>query len=445
MGSDIEVLGGGAVAVDTDTLRITASRFVLAREDLEEILRRLGVLQNMLFGEWAHTGEALSAASVLSTRLRETFAGATRIAADLREAAAVYELVELNAEHRAAVFAGDRVAEARISAVRDALMAEHPDAFAASIGAEFERTVMWPGDLVRQATETGMTAGSEISERGAIIGGASLGLGAIAVAATAGFTGSGRLGPDARLTGRGEPVTLTAVVPTHTRASAPTSLAAVAQRMPGSGESRVRVERYTMPGGAVQYAVYVAGTRSLALGGEEPWDNLSNGQLYLGQSSASYEATVAALDAAGARPGDVVHAFGHSQGAMITAHLALEGGYDTRTHVTFGAPVEAEVGEGTLSVGIRHTDDPVAALAGGGHIAPVGAPGSFVVEREAHPASGFDDADLPAHQMVAYAETAALVDASADPRVDGVRAVFAELEGAVSVEVTEYAAARPGG
>ncbi|MGL4256869.1 MAG: hypothetical protein ACRCSL_11085, partial [Microbacterium sp.] len=155
--------------------------------------------------------------------------------------------------------------------------------------------------------------------------------------------------------------------------------------------------------------------------------------------------TESALAAAGARPGDVVHAFGHSQGAMITAHVALEAGYDTRTLVSFGSPVEAELGPGTLSVGVRHTDDPVVALAGGGHIAPVGAPGGFVVEREFDPASGVQDVTLPAHPMSAYAQTAALVDASSDPRVDGLRAVFDDLSGAVEVDVVEYAATRGGG
>lgn len=443
MASDLEIIGGGAVAVDTVTLRETAGRFLGARSELEQIAARLGALQNMLLEGRAHAWEAASAASVLGTRLAAAVDGAVRIADALREAAAIYELVELNAEHRSAVLSGDEVAAARIGARRDALMHRYPDAIEAAVGAEFSRSILWPGDLVRQATETGVALGSEVDERGAVYLGAAAGMATIGLATATGVGGFGRLAPDARLSSRGDPVTITAVAPAAVGTRAPGSLAAVAGRMPGAGGAQVRVEAYTMADGSRQYAVYVAGTKTLGAGGREPWDNLSNGQLYAGRSSASYEATVAALEASGARPGDVVHAFGHSQGAMITAHLALEGGYDTRTHITFGSPVEAGVGAGTLSVGIRHTDDPVTALAGGGHVDPVGAPGSFVVERESDPASGAHDLRLPAHLMSAYAETAGLVDASTDPRVDAVRAAFAELDGAVSVEVTEYVAARP--
>ncbi len=128
-----------------------------------------------------------------------------------------------------------------------------------------------------------------------------------------------------------------------------------------------------MPDGSRQFALYVAGTQAPAgFGGDDPFDELSNVQLYAGVSSASYQATLEALRQAGAQPGDVLHDFGHSQGAMITAHVALEAGYDARTHVTFGSPVEADVGGGTLSVAVAHTDDPVAALQGGGHREAVG-------------------------------------------------------------------------
>jgi len=445
MSDDLELRGGGAVAVDTETLRQTAARFIEARGDLEALSHRVGSLQLMLLVERAYAWDAASAASVLGTRLAATLEGATRIAGSLREAAAVYELVELNVEHRAAVLSADREAVARIDRVRDALMARHPDALAAALGAEFDRTVNWSGDLVRQATELGFHAGEDIGFQSAVIGGAGFGLLTLGLGATAGVGGYGRLSRDARLSGRGTPVTLRPVEPLPTATAAPAGLAGVAQRVPGGADSRVRVERYTMPDGTKQFAVYVAGMQSMAAGGDEPWDNLSNGQLYSGASSASYEATEAALVAAGARPGDVVHAFGHSQGAMIAAHLALEGGYDTRTLVSFGSPVEADVPPSTLSVGIRHSDDPVAGLAGGGHIAPVGAPGSFVAEREADPVSGIHDIGVPAHRMTAYAETAALVDASTDPRVGAVRDLFAELGSARSVDVLEFAAARGGG
>ncbi|MBD8022996.1 hypothetical protein [Microbacterium gallinarum] len=443
MSDDVQFSGGGVVAVDTETLRRTAAQFVAAREELDALCHRVGSLEMMLFTARAHAWDAAGAAATLRSRLTASLVGAKEIAHALREAAAVYELVELDAQHHAAVLSADRDAVARIDRLRETLVARHPDAAAAAAEARFWWTVNAPGDLVREATEVGIVVGNEVSATGAIVGGVALGGLALGLGVVAGVGGFGRLDADARLTGRGrDPVTLTRVPPVETPTVAPTGLAGAARRMPGGGDSRVRVERYTMADGSRQYAVYVAGMQTFAAGGDDPWDNLSNAQLYAGSSSASYEATEAALAAAGAEPGDVVHAFGHSQGAMITSHLALEGDYDVRTLVSFGSPVEADVGPGTLSVAMRHTDDPVAALAGAGHDGAVGAPGSFVAEREADSPSGLGDLGVPAHRMMSYTDTAVLVDASSDPRMGQVRDVFAGLAEAESVEVLEFAAVR---
>ncbi|QIG39020.1 hypothetical protein G5T42_05540 [Microbacterium sp. 4R-513] len=197
-----------------------------------------------------------------------------------------------------------------------------------------------------------------------------------------------------------------------------------------------------MPDGTRQYAVYIRGTTGDGDEGEA-FDMTSNLQLYAGEQAASYQAAVAALREAGAQPGDVVHAFGHSQGAMVAAHLALEGGFDTQTLVTFGSPVDAQVGEGTLSVALRHRDDPIVALAGGGFDAGVGAAGSFVAERTVDPAVSPNDADpIRPHGMTAYEETAAMLDSSTDPRMGAVRDRLAELADATSVSVSEYAVER---
>lgn len=454
MSDDLEIRGGGAIAVDTGTLRTTAGRFDQAGEELDAIRSRLGSLQLMLLVEREVAGDAASTASLLSQRLDEAVAAAQRIAERLRDGAVVYELVELNARHLAAFADGDREAMVLIDHRREALLAAHPDAMEQARGLEFERAVMWPGSLVRQATEAGhdlggLFDGGEGPRRGgpladellgSVIGGVALGGVAIGGAVLTGVGGWGRLPRDARLAGRDPVVTVTAT--RHTTTTAPASLAAAAARVPSGGASQVRVEKYTMADGSRQFAVYVAGTRTLGVGGVDPWDSQSNVELYRGERSASYAATEAALRQAGAVPGDVVHAFGHSQGAMVTAHLALEGEYDTRTLVTLGSPVEADVATTTLSIGIRHTDDPVAALAGGGSMGSVGGEGSFIAERESHPDAGIDDLSLPAHQLSAYRATAELVDESGDPRVTGLRAVFDELAGAAEVEVTDYVAER---
>ena len=432
---DLEIRGGGAVAVDTETLRATAARFIAAKCDLDDIAHRFGSLQMMLFAERDVAWEAASSASVLSTRLAETMAAADEIAEMLRSAATVYELVELNAQHNAAFLTGDTAAMARIDALRDELMVHDPGAMERARGFEFERWLMWPSELVRESTQFGYDIGELFGERPSVVGGVTAGGLVLMTAAAMALSGQGRLSRGARLAGGMPDVTIARV--SVGTATAPATLAAVAERVP-RGDARVRVETYTMADGSKQYAAYVGGTRDAApWGGADPWDNQANAQLWFGAQSASYAATAEALEAAGAKPGDVVHAFGHSQGGMIVSHLALEGGYDTRTLVTFGSPVEADVGPGTLSVGIRHADDFVPALAAGGHAAPVGAPGSFIVERVVDDAPG-----TSAHGIAAYTETAALIDASTDPRVDAVRDTFADLGAAVKVDVVEYSATR---
>ncbi|MFF2486927.1 hypothetical protein ACFVSU_11030 [Microbacterium sp. NPDC058062] len=458
----LQIRGGGAVAVDTATLSAAAVRFDTSREELASIGRRLRALRAELGAHPEYTAEARAAASVLAAKLDAVQIEADEIAAALRQAGWAYEMVEIEVAHRAAVLSGDTDRAQRLDARMTALVDANPDAWRMALGAQFERTVMWPSELVRQATQWGVAVGGEVSDPGSVVVGCAAGLLTLGGAAVVGLSGAGLLSRDARLSGTAGPVTVTPVAagppagatsagvaaspPSRSPASvAPQSLAAVTDRMPGAGDSRVRVERYTMPDGSRQYAVYLAGMQSFDVGGEEPWDNASNVELYAGQRSDSYTATQAALAQAGVQPGDAVHLFGFSQGAMIAGHLALEGGYDTQTLVSIGSPVDTDVGSGTLSVTLRHTDDPVAGLAGGGHAAAVGAPGSFVAERVFDPDVGTDEPRLPAHRLNAYAETAALVDASTDPRIDALRGVFAELARAESVEVTEYAATRGAG
>lgn len=441
MSGEIEIRGGGAVAVDTDTLHHAASRFLAFEGRLDELRRRLSDVQAVLFEHHRYAADAYADAAAGFQGLTGAVDEAERIATALRQAAAVYELVELNALHRAAWLAGEHETALRLDARRDVLLATYPDISDPARLAEFERMIMWPSELVRQGTLIGFSGGSDISEKGGVIGGAAVGVAAILFGALTGLTGSGLRGRDARLIPIGAPVAITPTRPPAGGKTAPTSLAAVAARIPSGGDARVRVEKYVMRDGSQQFVVYVAGTHPDG-GRTEVWDNASNVSLYTGDESASYVATTQALEAAGAEPGDVVHAVGFSQGAMIASHIALESEYDTRTLVTFGSPVEADVGTQTLSVGIRHTDDPVAALAGGGHIGSVGSAGSVVVERSFDPDAGQQDAGFPAHRLTAYTETAALADASGDPRIAGVQSVFDDLRAAERVVVTEYSATR---
>lgn len=218
----------------------------------------------------------------------------------------------------------------------------------------------------------------------------------------------------------------------------PQTLAEAASRIPDSdGTAQIRVEKYTMADGTNQFAVYLAGT---SVGERNTFNWPSNGDLYFGRTSASFTATMSALAAAGAEPGDVLHAYGFSQGAMISVRLAAQADYRVQTLVGLGSPVDADLGDDTLSLQVRHRDDPIALLATGGMPAGTGAPQSLVVERVAHPEEEGDIA-MPAHRLDDYVDTVGMVDESADVRVDAFREALAELRAsAVRVEFTEYRA-----
>ena len=432
MSDDLDIRGGGAVAVDTATLRTAAAGFASAAADLEAIAGVIGSAGLRLFDASRATWAASATVEAARQRVLAVIDEADVIVEALRFAADVYDIVELRAERAAAQAAGDESGVSRLDAGLARLLTDHSDAGRRATLATFAHRLTWPGELARQAPGT--------------LGWISPGFPFLAVPLVWSVqhaiarAGAGTVPVTSRLTGTAGPVIVTPL-PTTGPTGAPASLADTAARIP-HGEARIRVERYSMPDGTRQFAVYVAGTQTLAPRTSDPFDMASNVELYSGERSASYEATLAALSAAGAEPGDVVHAFGHSQGAMVTAHVALEGGFETRTLVSFGSPVEADVGDGTLSISLRHRDDPVGALEGGGHLGAVGAAGSFIAERTADPQPGLHDYGLSAHGIGGYTDTARLLDASSDPRMDAVRDLWAELGRAASIDVTEYSAQR---
>lgn len=430
---DLDIRSGGAVAVDTETLRAAAGGFTDLAGELAEIAEIVGSAALRLLDTAAEPFGVSATVETARLRILSAVDEAGAIAASLRAAAAVYEAVELRAERSAAAAAGNGGALARIDSRLAALAGAYPDVEGEATRAAIAHWLRWPDHLAAQAPGVLWWAAPGMHTLAVPM--------AWAAQRSVGTLGRGTVPATARLGGIPKDVVVRPV-PAHGPRTGATSLADAAARIPGGGSARIRVERYAMPDGSRQFALYVAGTQTTTPRTRDPFDMRSNIELYSGDRSASYDATLAALSDAGAEPGDVVHAFGHSQGAMVTAHLALEGGYDTRTLVSFGSPVEADVGAATLSVSLRHGDDPIAAFAGGGHPGAVGAPGSFIAERIADPEPGLRDLRLPGHGIDEYTHTARLLDDSDDARMSAVHRVFDELGTAASVEVTEYAAER---
>lgn len=417
-GDDLDIRSGGIVAVDTESLRDAARRLAGIAGECDEVGASL-----------ARAGRTMDAAGVWilppAGHAHDAADHARRLASDLVTMADMYELVDLTAQIGVARAAGEEDLARELRRRADALLTAHPQVLAA-----------YAQDAVRWRAET-MRALAEQYALPMPPGMSGLDIGAIALAGLVGLAGLGAVPRGTALSGGRSAVTVARTG--GGRTSAPASLAQAVDRIPG-GDGRVRVERYAMPDGSRRFVAYLAGTSSG--GGDEAWDWDSNLALYARHDAASFDAVQAALADAGAEHGDAVGLVGYSQGGMIASFVALSGEYDVPMLTTFGDPVQADVGDRTLSVAVRHNDDPVSALSGGGFAGGVGAEGSFVASRDAPGTLLTGDGLVGPHHLDAYRETARLLDASTDPRMDAVRAQFADLAAAESVDVIVYGASR---
>ncbi|GAA4347277.1 hypothetical protein [Microbacterium rhizosphaerae] len=427
MSDDIDIRSGGAIAVDTDRLRAGA-------RGCREVANRLDELQRSALHEAVQLTARLTLGGVvprvwaIAWRLQRAAHEAAALAQRLAHLATVYEIVELDVARRAARGEDARRVELRLRE----LISGDPAAATDAQGIEADWKTGGIDAVAGQYSAFGVAFGLGGA---ATVGGVVRGMGTLIDT-----VGAGTIPRSAVLAGARQPVRLRRLDGPPHHFTPPASLQDAASRIP-RGDARVRVEKYAMPDGSNRFALYVAGTNTKG-GAREAWDWDSNLELYGGRRSASFDATEEALRAAGAEPGDAIYEFGHSQGGMIAGHVALEGGYDTRALVTFGSPTEAQVDAGTLSVQLRHTDDPVAALAGGGSAGRVGAADSVVVQRFADPAVGVGDIDLASHHLDTYEQTAALFDRSDDARAGAVRERLHELRGAASVQAFDFAVER---
>jgi len=414
---DIDIRSGGLIAVDTETLRRVAGILTALSADCDDLADRLWVAgaSAMQAGLWRADPSALA---------KDARDDATHLAGALRERAAVYEEVErLLAADAGATTARtplDRMAAPVVDAGTAAAAAELRDRWERARTDEMDRQLLgatWPylGVLAFADPLTGLV----------------------------GLAGRGRIAAgDAPLSGQADPVRVREL--DRMPVAAPTTLAQLAERIPGEGASRVRVEVYEKASGVHEYIAYITGTRDFGMTEDEPWDMTSNLDLYFGKRAASYEAVERALAAAGAVRGDTVHLVGHSQGAMVAARLARESDFHVASLVTFGSPVQAELASDVLTVTVRHTDDPVVALSDGGLPGIVGSSDSFVVDRVVDPQPGLGELSFDVHHLAEYVQTASFADASGDPRMEALHVQLAGLGGAVTATAIVYGARREG-
>lgn len=425
--SGLDIDHGGAIAVDTAQLRELAVRVRAAEPVCAEVQDAVGRVEALL-GSAAWTALASAAWSLRSavTALEALAARVQETAADLDLMAEVYEVVELRAQAEALARTDTAAAAAvegrlrlllagdeRLAALADARERMADDRRFRGLGDQFDAGGLLPP---------------------VFLGGAVVGV----------TSGLGRVRPGMALGATADPVRVS-VTSRSRPAGAPNGLSSALGRLPSASGAQVAIEKYTVPGESPRYVAYVSGSRSMSLrerGGVEAWDMKSNIELYTGGRSASYQATLDALAAAGARPGDRVDVVAHSQGGMIAAHLAMESAFTVTTQITAGSPVEPTLSADQTLVQLRHTDDVVSALAAGGAGEGTGSADSFTASRVGDPGPGSQDLALATHALESYIETAAMVDASTDPRAAALDAYWADLDRAVTVERTEYRAER---
>ena len=238
------------------------------------------------------------------------------------------------------------------------------------------------------------------------------GLGVAGVASSAGlFTA---LGPRAGLLAE-------TAVATHPRVQRdggppPRGLAERLDRIPqrvttADGEpagQHVRIERYSAPGRADRFEVYITGTADFSpRAGADPFDLTSDVGTMAGLPAGAVRAVEQAMRQEGITAASPVQFTGYSQGGLIAATLGASGDYNTQGVVAIGSPTgQIAVGGDYPAVLLEHTDDLVPALGGNrsGHDA-------ILVEREAFAGRATPDGvAVPAHDRGEYRRTAQLAD-----------------------------------
>lgn len=431
MADGLNITHGGVVEVDPAALRLIADgvqqvsqRFGEAADAAREAFFYLRAIPDPAMRDCENR---VCASALRADEMRTECA---TMAANCYLMADVYELVERRQE-LAALAVSDSVDAVLLNARIDFLLASDP-----RVGL-MEKAVL--ADWKRHRYDG-------LNEQ-PLVGGMSLPIGeplrtVYKVASMMGTAGAGVVLPGAKLKGDSEPVTVTPLKTTNReRPAPPQGLADALSRVENIEDGQIKIERYEMPDGTNRFVLYEKGTQT-PLSATDPFDMQGNIDLYTGNESESYRATVEALKMAGAQPGDQVDVVAHSQAAMNAAYLASSGEFDVKVQVTAGSPVQPILDDDQTLVSLQHTDDVVRSLSGGGLPGGTGTDDSVLITRVGDPSYGISELGFKPHMLDTYIETAELADASGDQRLESVQQNWDELEDATSSTTTEYKATR---
>ncbi len=437
MGDDVDIRSGGAIAVDTETLRLVAARLDGIGCRLDEAAAQLSRAENLVFSTLSRAPLAFHMTagmmSGMSGKLTDDAVICRGQVAATREMADVYELVDLRSR-REMLAIDDPRASMRLQERIEALTAANPQlvkladqVVADWEGRRFDGLSSQSWDLVLSSVLMGISIG---------------GLANKAVTDLA-DRHAGIVPQGTALSGPKPPVVV-AEVARSTPSGPPKSTVQTLKRLPTGSDAQVRVETYTFADGTRHHRVYIAGTQSIWAGSVEPWDMGSNWDGYARRNFASFEATRQALEMAGVRPDEPLDVVGYSQGGIVATYLAVGDEYNVGEITLIGSPTVPGLRDDQTLVQLAHTADPVAALAGGGWAGTTGSSDSIIVTREGDKGDLINfDSPLDPHMMEQYLTTAGQLDASSDPRAAAIQQRRAQLSEAVSVTSTDYKAKRP--
>lgn len=441
MSDDLEISGGGSIAVATDELTACAERLGVLARDASALASRIGEL--LYRTAWPSAGRDETV--VGHARVEDLSGRAERLARALVESAEQYGHAEYVVTALAQRAVGGLAYELGRAIPRFLLSTIAGTAILGMLGG-LAAGIRGAGGLVRERGEgagsdglptaprllrehneavsnpvTGALARAVAQASSDLVIGLSglphemvdlLGTQALPVAASAIMAGGGIYGMM-----RETPVRLTAI-DGRAVAGPPVGYADRLARVPDTDETdgaQVVIEKYEIAGEADRFEVYVAGTVTFSpVAAHEPWDMTSNLENAAGDDGGSFAAVAEAMRLAGVDENSPVQFTGYSQGGGTAARLAASGDYNTLGLVTFGGPTgQVPIPDEFPAVLVEHRDDIVPSLGGQQENSA-----ALLVRRDVF---GGEEVSsryaVPAHHYEYYEQTAKLMDAAMSDRI----------------------------
>lgn len=237
---------------------------------------------------------------------------------------------------------------------------------------------------------------------------------------------------------------VTAVVSSESRATRPSSITAMLDRLwklSAKADPTIGIDLFDNPSGNKSAIIYIPGTQTFGFGhGSNPLDMASNIEAMSGAGEAASErAVLTAIRQVGITSADEVILVGHSQGGMVAGNLAAyPSGFVAAGLVTFGAPLAHIKNLKAPVMAIEHVNDPVPNLSGKSN--PMKRNWVTVQRISEKPES---NALMFSHSLKSYKNTTTAIDISSDVGIKKIRGeILQRLDGVKPSKSLEFVISR---